>query len=205
MNTSETSTSDTPRGAPRGATDWGDVPEEDRLSWSSTLLDFIAWQSPIVGLVLSAPRILAGDPPENLVAIAREMHAVGFTPIEYHLLCTIISGWNKRGDLTEEEHGHLFRRWLSSRPVDFFELDPEAWALWVPLVRSGLSPRRATEYVLTGGHPLPRRMMLEGPGTRRGVENGIIEGVLRHFRDGTTGTFHGVVGDSTVEGVVVGD
>ena len=132
-------------------TDWGDVPEADRAAWSISFCDFAPWFPGITVMGAIGGNALAGRALEPWVPHARALHAAGFTPTDYYLLCQDLDAWERTGKLTRAAHRHLFLQWREPSPYRFFVLDLTVWGRWPVLVREGLSPRRATTRVLAEG------------------------------------------------------
>lgn len=190
-------------GTPDAPFDWGDVPEADRNDWSRYFLDFLPWFPGAAVMAMLAPGVLAGGSLPHFVRTARELHAVGFTPTDYYLLCQDLAARDARGTLDPEQHGHLFRSWRGAT-AQFFVLDPAAWAQWTDLVRSGRSPRRATDHVLTGGNPPPMgsfRLVAtpDGPAWEE------AQSTLRTLGAVPPGSGEDIIEDGYVVGFTVGD
>jgi len=135
---------------------WGAVPEGDRPLWSRYMLDYMPWFPGVTMMTFVAPGVLNGGTgaPLRWKRLAQRLHAVGFTPTDYYLLCQDLDVRRERGRLTEEAHGRFFDVWGRGR---FWGFEPrtELWAPWPAHVRAGRSPRRATDYVLSDGTPSP--------------------------------------------------
>lgn len=136
---------------------WGDVPVESRAQWSRYMVDFTPWFPGVNAMVRLAPGVLHGNTraPRAWKQVARDLHAVGFTPTDYYLLCQDLDGLRKSGYLNPDDHGHLFTQWSTREPGWGLIPDAAAWAPWIEHVRAGRSPRRATSYILLGGPPPP--------------------------------------------------
>ena len=113
-----------------------------------------------------APSILGGrsGAPRLWKELAARLHDVGFSPTDYYLLCQDLDLRLKRGQLQEELHGQFFDQW---GPGEWWQFVPnaDAWACWPLHVRSGKSPRRATDYVLSDGKPEPMGYAFAPTGT----------------------------------------
>lgn len=135
---------------------WGDVPEADRPLWSRYMVDHMPWFPGAVIMNYIAPGVMNGGTraPQIWKDTARALHAVGFTPVDYYLLATLVTVRGRfRDELDVQRHAHLFELWPDEKRVGNFRFIPSAWTPWLEKVRAGESPRRAVEYILTGGKP----------------------------------------------------
>jgi len=135
---------------------WGDVPESERAAWARYMLDFTPWFPGITMMTYVAPGIVGGGTaaPRAWKQLAARLHAAGFTPTDYYLLCQDLALRLEQGRLTEAAHGRFFDTWGSAWQWGFVPKADE-WMPWPAHLRAGRSPRRATDYVLSGGNPEP--------------------------------------------------
>ncbi|MGI6879724.1 hypothetical protein [Microbacterium sp. gxy059] len=133
---------------------WGDVPEADRPLWSRYLLDHLPRRNGPLILSYIARGIVGGgtNAPDSWRQAARDLHAVGFTPLEYYLLCEILRSTRLRRELHPRDHAHLFELWPVDEPnrLPAYRLNAEAWRPWLEKVRAGASPKRAALRILHG-------------------------------------------------------
>jgi len=145
---------------------WGDIPEQDRPLWSRYMLDYAPWFPGVAMMTFVAPGLLNGgaSAPRQWKALAIRLHAVGFTPTDYYLLCQDLGLRLARQQLTEAEHGRFFEKWGPGR---FWQFVPnvELWTPWPRHLRAGRSPKRATDYILSDGAPRPMGYRVAPAGT----------------------------------------
>lgn len=144
---------------------WGDVPPADRPLWSRYMLDYCPWFPGVTTMIFVAPGVLSGGTraPRPWKDLAQKFHVAGFTPVDYYLLCQDLDLRLERGSLSEEAHGRFFATWGRGRQWGFVPR-VELWSEWPRHVRSGRSPRRATDYVLSDGSPEPLASHASAPG-----------------------------------------
>ena len=133
---------------------WGDVPEADRPLWSRYMVDYMPWFPGAVIMNYIAPGVMNGGTraPQIWKDAARALHAAGFTPADYYLLATLVTG-RFRNELDVRRHARLFELWPDEKRASNFRFTPSAWKPWLEKVRAGESPSRAVEHILTGGRP----------------------------------------------------
>lgn len=134
---------------------WGDVPVADRPTWTRYMLDYPPLFPGAFIMAMLAPGMLDGGTSalQPWKDLAQRLHAVGFTPTDYYLLCQDLALRIEEGAVTREEHDRFFDRWGDR--VWGHVPKVALWAAWPRLVRSGRSPRRATDYILSDGSPAP--------------------------------------------------
>lgn len=144
---------------------WGDVPDADRPLWSRYMVDHLPWFPGVTVMNFIAPGVMNGGTraPAVWKETARELHAVGFTPIQYYLLAELLKKARERGELDETIHAQFFTQWFTEHrgPVTF-RLQPDSWKPWLDRLKHAESPRRALQHTLHG-ETLPPLGMLVTP------------------------------------------
>lgn len=141
---------------------WGDVPHERRVAWCRVQLDFPPVWFGTMPMIFTS-RAVQENSYTNMsswIAVAHAFEAVGFTPDQYYLLQLCLRG----GREPEREHPFIT---VTTSPGGFVcrTLDANDWALWPDLVRSGMTPLRATSLVLSGGNLIiPDGFIMDGTG-----------------------------------------
>ena len=141
---------------------WGDIPHDRRVAWSRVQLDFPPMWLGTLPMICTS-RAVSENSYTNMsawVAVAHAFEAVGFTPDDYYLLRLCLPG----GRRPAREHPFIT---VVTSPGGFVceTLVANDWALWPDLLRSGMTPLRATSLVLNGGNPsIPDGIIMDGTG-----------------------------------------
>lgn len=145
---------------------WGAIPPADRHAWARAMVDYCPWFPGPTMMNLVAQPILAGgtNAPEKWKRVARELHAVGFSPQDYYALCQELTIRHLQKTLTRDEHADLFEDWHEDKPMWCPIPVASRWQTWPSHLRAGRTPRRATDYVLSGGKPAPLGGLMDGNG-----------------------------------------
>lgn len=153
---------------------WGDVPEADRPLWSRYMIDYLPWFPGVTVMSFIAPGVVNGGTraPRVWKDTARELHAAGFTPIQYYLLAELLKRVRERGELDEAIHAQFFKQWFteSHGPVTF-RLQPESWKPWLDRLKRAESPQRALQHILRGEELPPLGMLIVNPSKAEQVTN----------------------------------
>jgi hypothetical protein len=141
---------------------WGDIPHDRRVEWSRVQLDFPPMWLGTLPMIYTS-RAVSENSYTNMSAwvdVAHAFEAVGFSPDDYYLLRLCLPGER----VPEREHPFIT---VVTSPGGFVcrTLNANDWALWPDLLRSGMTPLRATSFVLNHGNPIiPDGIIMDGTG-----------------------------------------
>lgn len=138
---------------------WDDFPRERALAWCRTFFDYPPQFPGASFMNFGYDAFKQGRPPGfyGWAEFARRGESVGFTPDLYYTLRLTLSVIPpERYEAHPKNHEMVDRTGWRRTPLDLRD-----WGLWVELVRSGTTPLKATECVLSGGESRPYGFLID--------------------------------------------
>lgn len=134
----------------RARNPWGGVPEELRLDWCRALLDFPTFFPGPFAMSIAA-RVIRDDRVSDVVDQwswqADDFYRIGFTAADWYLLRLCVDRRLERL-LTREDGRFVIDTQRYGYPS--IALIAEHWTDWLPLLRVGVTPRRALDLIADG-------------------------------------------------------
>ena len=150
----------------RAGNPWGAVPGDQRLDWCRALLDFPTFFPGAMWMGFAA-RTIRDDRVSNAVPQwawqADDFHRIGFTPADWYLLRLCVD--RRLEQLLARDDGRFVidTQRLGYRSV---ALIADHWTDWLPLLRAGLTPKRALDLIVDGSRKSwPAGFLIDGDGT----------------------------------------
>lgn len=128
---------------------WGDVPDHLRLDWCRALLDFPTFFPGPTAMAFTA-RIIRSDRVATVhqwAWQADDFHRIGFAAADWYLLRLCVD--RRLDKLLDLEDGRFVAdtQRFGYRSI---ALIAEHWTDWMPLLRSGVTPKRALDLIVDG-------------------------------------------------------
>lgn len=144
---------------------WGAVPEDERLDWCRALLDFPTFFPGPMWMSIAA-RIIRDDRVSDVVSQwswqADDFHRIGFTAADWYLLRLCVD--LRLEQLLAREDGRFV---IDTQRYGYLSVAPIAdhWTDWLPLLRAGVTPKRALDLIVDGDRrSWPRGLLTDRDG-----------------------------------------